>query len=64
MEKPPATPSPRKPNYVGVFGVLAVLTLLEVGVTYLPLPRVPVLVPLALPRKVLKSVSSKLIRPS
>ncbi len=48
MEKPPATPTPRKPNYVGVFGVLAVLTLLEVGVTYLPVPRVPVLVPLAL----------------
>jgi cytochrome c oxidase subunit IV len=38
----------RRPNYVGVFVVLAVLTLIEIGVTYLPLPRIPILVPLAL----------------
>jgi cytochrome c oxidase subunit 4 len=37
-----------RPNYVGVFVVLAVLTLVEIGVTYLPLPRIPILVPLAL----------------
>jgi cytochrome c oxidase subunit IV len=37
-----------KPNYVGVFVVLAALTLIEIGVTYLPLPRIPILVPLAL----------------
>jgi cytochrome c oxidase subunit IV len=35
-------------NYVAVFIALAVLTAVEVGVTYLPIPRVPVLVPLAL----------------
>jgi len=35
-------------TYVAVFGALAALTVLEVGVTYLPLPRIPILVPLAL----------------
>ncbi len=35
------------PNYLGVFVALVVLTALEVAVTYTPLPRVPVLVPLA-----------------
>ena len=35
-------------TYIGVFGALAILTALEVSVTYLPLPRIPVLVPLAL----------------
>jgi cytochrome c oxidase subunit IV len=40
---------PKKgPNYVGVFIILAILTMVEVGVTYLPVPRIPVLVPLAL----------------
>ncbi len=49
MKESPATPAAsRKPNYVGVFVVLGALTLVEVGVTYLPLPRVPILVPLAL----------------
>ncbi len=37
-----------RPNYVGVFIVLAVLTVLEIEVTRLPLPRIPILVPLAL----------------
>jgi cytochrome c oxidase subunit 4 len=37
-----------KPSYFGVFIILAVLTLVEIGVTYLPLPRIPILVPLAL----------------
>lgn len=35
-------------SYLAVFAVLAVLTLLEVGVTYTALPRLPVLLPLAL----------------
>jgi cytochrome c oxidase subunit 4 len=34
-------------NYLAVFIALAVLTLLELGVTYLDLPRIPLLVPLA-----------------
>ena len=34
--------------YIGVFGALAALTVLEIAVTYLPVPRIPVLVPLAL----------------
>ena len=37
-----------KPNYLGVFIALAVLTALEIGVTYTPLPRIPILIPLAL----------------
>ncbi len=35
-------------TYVLVFGALAALTVLEISVTYLPIPRVPILVPLAL----------------
>lgn len=37
-----------RPNYVGVFGVLAVLTAIELGVTYLPVPRILILIPLAI----------------
>lgn len=37
-----------QPNYLGVFIALAVLTLLELGVTYMDLPRIPLLVPLAI----------------
>jgi cytochrome c oxidase subunit IV len=49
MEKPESTSEvTHHPNYVGIFVVLAVLTLVEIGVTYLPLPRIPVLVPLAI----------------
>ncbi len=36
-----------RPNYVGVFGVLTVLTALELLVTFLPLPKVYILIPLA-----------------
>jgi len=43
----------RKPNYLGVFWVLAALTGLELGVTYLPIPRLPVLIPLALAKAAL-----------
>ncbi len=42
-----------KPNYVGIFVVLVVLTAVEVFVTYLPLPRIPVLVPLAIAKAAL-----------
>jgi len=49
---PSAPPEPKsgasRRTYVLVFVALAVITALEVGVTYLPVPRVPVLVPLAL----------------
>ncbi len=38
----------RHPNYIGVFWMLAALTAVEVAVTYLPVPRIPVLVPLAI----------------
>ena len=50
METPhePQRAEGAQPNYLGVFWVLAILTAVEVGVTYLPLPRIPVLVPLAL----------------
>ncbi|MDR3576794.1 MAG: cytochrome C oxidase subunit IV family protein [Anaerolineaceae bacterium] len=48
METPQQEEKRRRPNYVGVFVVLAVLTVVEIGITYLPIPRIPVLVPLAL----------------
>jgi cytochrome c oxidase subunit 4 len=38
----------KHPNYLGIFWLLAALTAVEVAVTYLPLPRIPVLLPLAL----------------
>ncbi len=44
----PHEPERAHPNYLGVFWVLAILTAVEIGVTYLPLPRIPVLVPLAI----------------
>jgi caa(3)-type oxidase subunit IV len=36
-----------RPNYIGVFAVLSVLTGLEILVTYLPLPKLIILIPLA-----------------
>ena len=39
---------PNQPNYVGVFAALAVLTAIEVGVSYLPEQRILILIPLAL----------------
>ena len=44
LEKPQVAPS--RP-YLAVFIALAVLTVLELGVTYFDLPRIPLLVPLA-----------------
>ncbi len=43
----------RQPNYLAIFIALVVLTALEVAVTYLPVPRIPVLVPLALAKAAL-----------
>ncbi len=48
MDTPQEPQSHQRPNYVGVFWVLAALTAVEVVVTYLPVPRLPVLVPLAI----------------
>ncbi len=53
MEVPQETPHIRARTYVLVFVALAVLTGIEIGVTYLPIPRVPVLVPLALAKATL-----------
>lgn len=40
-------------TYIVVFVILAVLTVLEVVVTYLPLPRLPILLPIALAKAAL-----------
>ena len=53
MEPQNKVESHSQPNYVGVFGALAILTAIEVGVTYLPVPRIPVLVPLAIAKAAL-----------
>ena len=42
-----------KPNYLGVFIALVVLTVTEVLVTYLPVPRLPVLIPLSVTKAIL-----------
>lgn len=38
----------KQPNYLAVFWALAALTAVEIGITYLPVPRIPFLVPIAL----------------
>ena len=43
-----STQQHKQNNYLGVFVALAALTALEVGVTYLPVPKILVLLPLAL----------------
>jgi len=49
METPKQEGIPHKqPNYVGIFFALAALTLIEIGVTFTPLPRIPILLPLAI----------------
>jgi len=48
MDTPQTKIDRTRPNYVGVFGVLAVLTAIELGVTYLPVPRILFLIPLAI----------------
>lgn len=47
------SPQQMQRNYIAVFVALAVLTAIELGVTYLPVPRIPVLVPLALAKAAL-----------
>ena len=42
-----------KPNYLAVFLALVVLTATEVTVTYLPVPRLPILIPLSIAKAVL-----------
>ncbi|HEX7593564.1 MAG TPA: cytochrome C oxidase subunit IV family protein [Anaerolineae bacterium] len=42
-----------KPNYIGVFIALVALTTIEVIVTYLPVPRLPILIPLSVTKAVL-----------
>jgi len=42
-----------KPNYIGVFAALAILTAAEVAVTYLPVPRLPILIPLSVTKAIL-----------
>lgn len=41
------------PNYATVFFILGLLTLLEVGVTYLPIPRAPFLLTMMVVKAVL-----------
>jgi caa(3)-type oxidase subunit IV len=53
METQKQVEAHRQPNYIGVFGALAILTAIEVGVTYLPIPKIPVLVPLAIAKAAL-----------
>jgi len=48
MDTPQTKIERTRPNYVGVFGVLAVLTAIELGVTYLPVPKILILIPLAI----------------
>ncbi len=53
METLPEQAKPTKPNYFAIFVILVVLTAIEVAVTYLPVPRIPVLVPLAIAKAAL-----------
>lgn len=53
MESSRQETQPHGPNYLAIFIVLTVLTAVEVGVTYLPVPRIPVLVPLAIAKAAL-----------
>ena len=42
-----------KPNYLAIFAALVILTATEVAVTYLPVPRLPILIPLSITKAVL-----------
>ncbi len=53
METLPEQAKANKPNYLAIFVILVVLTAIEVTVTYLPVPRIPVLVPLAIAKAAL-----------
>ena len=53
METKSRVAEQKQPNYLGIFVSLVVLTAIEIGVTYTPLPRIPVLVPLAIAKAAL-----------
>lgn len=44
----PNKPLQKQPNYLGVFIVLALITAVEIGITYLPVQKIYFLIPLAL----------------
>jgi caa(3)-type oxidase subunit IV len=48
MDTEQEKPARKHANYLAVFIALAVLTAIEIGVTQTSLPRVPILVPLAI----------------
>jgi cytochrome c oxidase subunit IV len=50
MEEPmnsPESPDEKQPNYLWIFITLAVITAIEVGITFLPVRRIFFLIPLA-----------------
>jgi caa(3)-type oxidase subunit IV len=53
MDKNSRSTTVRWQTYVAVFVVLVILTALEVGVTYLPVPRLPVLLPISIAKAAL-----------
>lgn len=48
METKQAVVEHKQPNYLGIFVVLVILTMIEIGVTFTSLPRIPILIPLAI----------------
>lgn len=48
MDEKQESPRTRRISNLGVFIILVILTGIEIAVTYLPVPRVPILVPLSL----------------
>jgi cytochrome c oxidase subunit IV len=46
--EPKAVAGASRRTYILVFVALAVITAIEIGISYLPVPRAPILVPLAL----------------
>ncbi len=48
MNNTPSKIETNRPNYVGVFAVLVVLTAIEISITYLPVPKIYFLIPLAI----------------
>jgi cytochrome c oxidase subunit IV len=49
----PNKPLQKQPNYLGVFIVLALITAVEIGITFLPVQRIFFLIPLALIKAIL-----------
>ena len=48
LEEPAEPESHSSNNYLAVFLALAALTAVEIGITLLPVPRAPILIPLAI----------------